>query len=77
MDETVDKSWDNWAAAALNESANRLLAECVVVREHIHLFPNGKDKVKIVNLVNEIENRSTWIKQLAMRQMLEDLKRKV
>ena len=77
MDQTTDKSWDNWAANSLNESASRLLAECVVVEEHIHLFPNGRDKMKIVDLLHEMENRATWIKQLAMRQMLEDLKRKV
>lgn len=76
MNETTDKSWDTWAAAALGASVSKILVECIIIEEHIHLFPNGMDKVKMVDLVHEIENRATWIKQLTMRQMLEDLKRK-
>lgn len=77
MDETTDRIWDTWAAAALRDHASRIMAECVGIETHIQLFPNGKDKVKIVGLVHEIENRATWINQLAMRQMLEDLKKEV
>ena len=77
MDEITDKSWETWAAAALGGSASNILAECIGIEEHIYLFPNGRDKAKIVDLVHEIENRATWIKQLAYRQMLEDMKRKM
>ena len=77
MNEITDKSWETWAAAALGGSVSNISAECVDIEEHIHLFPNGRDKAMIADLVLEIENRATWIKQLAHRQMLEDMKRKM
>lgn len=77
MDETIKKSWDNWAAEALKDHVDKIMIECLCIEEHIHLFPNGRDKVKINDLVHEIENRTIWIRQLAMRQMLEDLKKEI
>lgn len=75
MDETTNKMWETWAAAALRNHVSRIIDECVGIEDRINLFPNGKDKVKIINLVHEIENRATWINQLALRQMIKDMKK--
>lgn len=74
MDEKItDKQWETWAAAALGASASNILAECNEIEEHIHLFHNGKDKVKIMDLVREIKNRAIWIREMTTRQMLDEM----